>query len=136
MSQPSAPPPPGGGEAPPPTPPPAPQATSGSSDSNRTVMLVLSYLGLLALIPWLVEKNDSEVQWHAKNGLVFTAAMIVIWIVATVLAVVPVLGWIVFFFAYTLLPLAWLIFAILGIVKATQGQRLVVPVLSDFVAKF
>src|SRR5215469_5978975 len=34
------------------------------------VMLVLAYLGLLALIP-LLTVNDSEfVKWHAKNGLV------------------------------------------------------------------
>lgn len=99
-------------------------------------MLVLSYLGLLALIPWLVEKDDAEVQWHAKNGLVFTVAMIACWFIAMVIGVVPVLGWIVAILATLVLPLAWLIFVILGIVKALQGQRLVVPVLSDFVEKF
>ena len=99
-------------------------------------MLVLSYLGILALIPWLAEKDDPEVQWHAKNGLVFTAFMIICFFVATVVAVIPFLGWLIVILAYMLLPLAWLIFAIMGIVKATQGQRLVVPVLSDFVGKF
>ncbi len=99
-------------------------------------MLILSYLGLLALIPWLAEKNDSEVQWHAKNGLVFTAFMIACFFVASVVAVIPILGWLIVVVAYMLLPIAWLIFAIIGIVKATQGQRLVVPVLSDFVEKF
>ena len=37
--------------------------------SDRTIMLVLSYLGILALIPLLMKKDDPEVQWHAKNGL-------------------------------------------------------------------
>ncbi len=46
---------------PPPPPPPAPVASS-----NRSVMLVLSYLGILALIPLITEKNDREVQWHAQ----------------------------------------------------------------------
>ena len=53
-----------------------------------------------------------------------------------VMAVVPILGWIIAILATMVLPLAWLIFAILGIVKATKNERLVVPVLSDFVEKF
>ena len=51
-------------ESPPPLPP------SQQESSNRTVMLILSYLGILALVPLLVEKDDPEVQWHAKHGLV------------------------------------------------------------------
>ena len=45
---------------------------SGAPSSNRNVMIVLSYLWLLALIPLVVEKEDQEVQWHAKHGLVLT----------------------------------------------------------------
>ena len=41
-------------------------------------MLVLSYIGLLALIPLLVKKDDREVQWHAKNGLAIFVAHIII----------------------------------------------------------
>ena len=40
---------------------------------NRGVMIVLAYLWLLALIPLLLEKQDAEVQWHAKHGLVLMA---------------------------------------------------------------
>ena len=71
-------------------PPPPPAAPAG--DSNRTLMLVLSYLGLLALIPLLVEKNDREVQWHAKHGLVQCALWIVVSIVFAILSMVPFLG--------------------------------------------
>src|SRR5436190_8527971 len=46
-------------------------ATPGSApSSNRNVMILLSYLWLLALVPLLTEKDDKEVQWHAKHGLV------------------------------------------------------------------
>ena len=41
---------------------------------NRGVMIVLAYLWLLALVPLLVEKQDPEVQWHAKHGLVLMIA--------------------------------------------------------------
>ena len=44
-------------------------------------MIVLSYFGLLALIPLLVDKDDPEVQWHAKHGLVLTVAWVVLFVV-------------------------------------------------------
>jgi ABC-type nickel/cobalt efflux system permease component RcnA len=57
-------------------------ATPGSStpSSNRNVMILLSYLWLLALIPLVVEKDDREVQWHAKHGLVLAVAELIFWV--------------------------------------------------------
>ena len=43
-------------------------------------MIVLAYLGPLALIPLLMEKEDQEVQWHAKHGLVLTVAEVAVFI--------------------------------------------------------
>lgn len=114
-----------------PTPPPP----SSSGDGNRTLMLVLSYLGILALIPLLVEKEDDEVQWHAKHGLVLFGAWLAVWIVISILAQVPVLGCIAMI-GWPLAGLGYLIVAIMGIVNATQGQRFRVPWLSDFADKW
>ena len=52
--------------------------------SNRNVMIVLSYLWLLALVPLLTEKDDKEVQWHAKHGLVLMVAELFLWIVISI----------------------------------------------------
>ncbi len=52
---------------------------SGAPSSNRNVMILLSYLWLLALIPLVVEKEDREVQWHAKHGLVLTVVEMIFW---------------------------------------------------------
>ncbi len=83
------PPPPGNdpGMPPPPGVPPVP-----ADQSNRTVMLILCYLGLLALIPFLLEKNDPEVKWHARHGLVLTAASFVLFIGLMILSMIPLLG--------------------------------------------
>src|SRR5437764_1140355 len=59
-------PPPGGSFTPPP-PPAGGGVTGGSRD---TAMLVLSYLWFLSIIPLVAKKEDREVQWHAKNGLI------------------------------------------------------------------
>ncbi len=45
---------------------------------NRGVMIVLAYLWPLALVPLLLDKSDSEVQWHAKHGIVLMVAELVL----------------------------------------------------------
>lgn len=127
------PPPPSGGSY---TPPPSPPAGGGSAGgSDRTIMLVLAYLGVFALIPLFVKKDDREVQWHAKNGLVITVAWIVLGILLTAVSQIPGMAcgvqaiWCVY-------PLLILVVCVLGIVKAINGQRFVIPGLSDFADKF
>lgn len=126
--------------APPPPPPPAqspPQQTApkGVVSENRNIMIVLSYLGLLALIPLLVEKNDSEVQWHAKHGLVLFVSFIAVMIVGTVLSLIPGVNCIVFLLEIGL-SLAYLVVSILCIVKGLNGQRFVIPGISEFANRF
>lgn len=123
---------------PPPPPPPPPMAPppagGGPVSSNRNVMIVLAYLWLLALVPLLTEKEDQEVQWHAKHGLVLLVAEILAWVVYFVLSMIPAVGCVIMILA----PIIWLIFVVLRImciVKGVNGQRLLIPGLSDFVAK-
>ncbi len=76
MSEPNVPPPPSY------TPPPPPAGMPpGGVSQNRGLMLALAYLGPLAIIPLVTEKDDPEVQWHAKHGLVLFVAEIILWIV-------------------------------------------------------
>lgn len=127
MSEPSVPPPPSY------TPPPPPAGTPpGAASQNRSLMLVLAYLGVLAVIPLVVEKNDPEVQWHAKHGLVLLVAEIALaFVIMIVTHVVPFLG--------CVLWLVWpliLIFHIILIVKAVNGQRVIIPGLSQYADRF
>jgi uncharacterized membrane protein len=108
---------------------------AGKVSPNRTVMIVLAYLWLLALIPLLVEKEDAEVQWHAKNGLVLTAAEIVLFIVLSILTMIPFLGCLLIF-VHLILWLGIVVLHVIAIVKGVNGGRLVVPVLSDYTSKF
>jgi len=125
-------------EVPPPPPPPTPQPATGSGggeSSNRTLMIVLSYLGLLALIPLLMEKDDQEVQWHAKHGLVLFATWVILGFVLGALSAVPVLGCLSLLVSL-FLPLAALVVHIVCIVKGINGERFLIPGLSDFANKF
>jgi uncharacterized membrane protein len=109
----------------------------GAPSSNRNVMIVLSYLWLLALIPLVVEKDDREVQWHAKNGLVLTVAEFLFWIAfqAMMFVLGSFLGCLVAIFS----PIFFLVFLILhvvAIIKGINGGRLVVPGLSQYAERF
>ncbi len=117
-------------ESPPPSPP------SQQESSNRTVMLILSYLGILALVPLLVEKDDPEVQWHAKHGLVLLVSWIVLFIAVATLSMFPMVG---MFLGCAVAPFLWLVILVIHIVamiKALKGERLIIPVISDYADKW
>ena len=128
MSEPNVPPPPSY------TPPPPPIGVppTGTASPNRGIMLVLSYLWLLALIPFVVEKNDPEVQWHAKHGLVLTVAEFLLWIVVGIVThFIPFAGCVL----WMIWPLT-LIFRIFLIIKANNGQRVLIPGVSQYADQF
>jgi uncharacterized membrane protein len=112
----------------------------GTPSSNRGVMIVLSYLWLLALVPLLVEKNDPEVQWHAKHGLVLMVAEIIVWIAFTIVTgilsgVLAPLGCL----TALLIPiiyLAFLILHVMAIIKGVNGGRLIIPGVSEYANRF
>lgn len=116
------------------TPPPLP--TGGTQSSNRGVMIVLSYLWLLALVPLLVEKEDKEVQWHAKHGIVLMLAEIVFWIAVTIvqMAIGTILGCVVGLLS-VFVWLAIVVVHILAIVKGVNGGRLIIPGVSQYADK-
>jgi uncharacterized membrane protein len=139
---PAVPPPPGGGPYTPPPPPP-PLGGSGpgnpASGGDRTLWIVLSYLGILSLIPYFAKKDDPdpEIRWHAKNGLGLFIVELVVWAIFFVcsialrnsflgcgLAAVNCIMW-----------LAFLAISIICIVQGIGGKRFRIPVITDFAEK-
>ena len=123
---PATPPPPGGSYTPPP-------ASGTPPATDRTIFLVLSYLGILCLIPLLAKKDDPEVQWHAKNGLVLFFAEIA-WVIirialayAGVSCAMAIVGCVVW--------LGFLALSVMCIIKAVNGQRFRIPMLTDIAEK-
>lgn len=136
MNEPNTPPPPDSEpSAPPPPPASEPSTPAGGGGSTNTLMLVLAYLGILALVPLLVEKDDKEVQWHAKHGLVLLGMWIAIGLVFTILTSIPVLGCAAALFSL-MIPVAALVVHIICIVKALKGERFLIPGVSQYADKF
>ncbi|HEY2904381.1 MAG TPA: hypothetical protein VGJ29_00670 [Vicinamibacterales bacterium] len=107
---------------------------------NRGVMIVLAYLWPLALVPLLLDKSDSEVQWHAKHGIVLMVAELVLlfgYIMMTSLVSLATFG--LGCALSLLLVFGWI--AVLGvhivaIVKGINGGRLMLPVVSEYASRF
>ena len=127
------PPPPGGSYTPPPAPPPG----GAAPNSDRTIMLVLSYLGLLALIPLLMKKDDPDIQWHAKNGTTLLGAEALLGFLCIFLTFVPIpfLGcgvWMISCVGF----LGFLALSIFAITRALKNDRFRIPVITDLSEKW
>jgi uncharacterized membrane protein YjgN (DUF898 family) len=99
-------------------------------------MIVLAYLWPLALVPLLVEKEDPEVQWHAKHGIVLMIAEIVLLLLFLVVNIIVslatfglgcVLGMLVIF-----LWIAILAVHAMAIITGLNGKRFLLPGISEY----
>ena len=94
-------------------------------------MAVLSYLGLLVLIPLLAAKDSPYARFHTNQGLVIFLASVLYGIVQGILVTVfslilPLVGGILEV-VLELLSLVFLVYVILGIVYAARGQAKELP---------
>jgi len=103
-------------------------------------MIVLSYLWPLALVPLLVEKDDPEIQWHAKHGIVLMVAEIIILIAfAMVTSIVSLatfgLGCVLSVFVI-FLWIAILAVHVIAIIMGINGKRFLIPGVSEYANRF
>lgn len=107
---------------------------SATNNDSNTVMCVLSYLGIFALIPYFAKKDDAFINWHSRQGLLITAAAIVISFALGVLSLVPAVGFIASMLS-GLFSLAVLILCVYCIIQACNGRKWLVPGVGVFMEK-
>lgn len=90
-------------------------------------MAVLSYIGILCLIPLLTAKESKFAQFHAKQGLV----LLVIWVITFVIWPISLLGWIL----APIIELAAIIYAVIGVVFVLQERYWKMPFIGQFTEK-
>ncbi len=86
------------------------------------LLLVLCYLGLLALVPYLVARDREALKFHARQGL----ALAILEVGCAGVTAVPLVGFVGALGLFLCLALA-----IAGMVKALGGQRWRMPVAAD-----
>jgi uncharacterized membrane protein len=117
------------------TPPPIAPAPASAADPVRAdieqnkVYAVLAYLGILFLVPLLAAPQSPFARYHTNQGIVLFISALIIHFGSMVLALAT-LG-----FGLLLAPIAWviiLVFMILGIVNAANGQCKPLPLIGHF----
>lgn len=102
---------------------------------NNKVMAVLSYIGILVLIPILAAKESPFARFHANQGLVlllcevgFSVASMILSVIFAFLGPLALLWTLV----AALVNIAFLVLLILGIVNAAQGMAKELPLIGKF----
>lgn len=97
------------------------------NEANK-VMAILACIPIVGLILLFVEKNDLFVRYYAAQ---YT-------IVGALAFVVSLLSGLLLFLALIINPLLWLgvtVLVIVGMVKASQGQKFDIPMISEYALK-
>ncbi len=94
---------------------------SSSGGTNNNMVAILSYLGVLCLVPLIAVKDNDFVQYHAKQGLTLFIAEIATMLVGWI----PLIGWLVGFVAWIL----WVILSIIGITNVVNKKKKPLPVI-------
>ena len=97
---------------------------------NR-IMSVLSYLGILVLIPLFAAKESPFARFHCNQGIVLALAEVFLSIAGKILGRLPLIGWIIKLVA-ALGGIALFVFAIMGIINAVNGRAKELPLVGGF----
>lgn len=102
---------------------PAPAAKAG--DDN--LMAAISYIWVISIIMLLTKKDSEFVQFHAKQGLVLFIISTAIWIISIPFFFLWMVNWIIY--------LVLFVAAVVGFIKAYNGERYRIPVVADIAEK-
>ncbi len=103
-------------------------------NEENKVKAILACIPIVGLILLFVEKDDQFVRYYAAQFTIVGAAGMVLPIVMGILAVIPVLGWIIACMA-PLVSLAVLVLVIMGMVKANSGEKWEIPFIGEYALK-
>jgi uncharacterized membrane protein len=99
-------------------------------------LLILAYVPILGLLALLPPTSNREVRWHAKNGFLLFLSVGVLAAVATLIGVLfPRLGCL-YGIVMLLAASLYAVVLLLSVVKALQGERIIVPGISKYADRF
>ena len=109
--------------------------SSGNDATNNKAMGILAYLGILVLVPIFAAKESPFARFHANQGLVLAIAEVAYGIVISILNVIFLaISWglaAVMSTIFGMVGLAFLVFAILGIINAANGKTAPLPFIGN-----
>ena len=109
-------------------------ATSGLSDDAASGIAYLTFIPAIIFLVVAPYNTNPKVKFHAWQSIFLAIAWFAVWILLTVLAFVPFIGW-VLLPIHLLLMLGLFILWLIAIIKAFQGGKFVIPIIGPLAQK-
>ena len=94
---------------------------------SSRILAVMSYLGVLSLVPLVMNRNDPYVQFHARQGVILW-----MWeVLAIYTLLMPVVGKLFFKFS----SVACVILSVIGVLAVVLGRAWKFPIIGDWAAR-
>lgn len=97
---------------------------------DNKVMALLSYIGVLVLVPLLAKKDSKYAQFHAKQGLVLFLGEVI----NGILYLIPGVNFVWFFIGW-IVSIFFIVLSVMGIINAYQGKAKELPVIGGLAPK-
>ena len=96
-----------------------------SADSDKSLFMgILSYLGILIIIPFLFSKDNPFVNYHIKQGAVLFVIEAVLWAISGMFRfLMPLIG---------IIQLALFVLVVIGIVNVVQKREKELPFIGKY----
>lgn len=94
-----------------------------SSIKDNKMIAVLSYLGILVVVPLLLKSEDAFVKFHVKQGII----LVIGWIIGMVLYPFMGLGF--------LIHITIVVFSIMGIINVSEEKMKDLPFVGEMAKK-
>lgn len=101
--------------------------TVEAGGSNDTLMGILSYLGLLALIPFLIKDQTPFVRAHAVRGMNLMLLEIIAWVAVGIFSWIPVLNSIL----SAVVGVASFVLSLIGIINVANHDNKDLPLIGS-----
>ncbi len=106
-----------------------------AENKDNKVIGILSYLGILWIIAYIMY-GDNKTKYnafHVKEGLGLFISLFGLIIIVNILQVIKLgfVAWILSFVGYPVL----LVFCILGIINAVNGEMKPIPIISEYITQ-
>lgn len=132
---------------------PSPESAKASTGLDANVAAALSYIGIVGLIFFFLEKEHRFIRFHAMQSILYhvlwTVVMFALIIVSIIIAIISaavasagdaagavgLIVWLVSLLVWTVLPLGLLAGLIFAAVKAYQRQMFKIPIIGNMAEK-
>lgn len=99
-------------------------STKLSDGDKGTALAVISYIGPLVIVSYLMAKENDFVKFHARQGLTVFAIEVIVMFLGSMMYS--------FWMIINILNLLTLILSVIGIVNAVSGNKKELPVIGGF----